>query len=166
MSARRRENVAAAPNLRDVSSNNGNGKKAIPPLSPRDKKIIESLLQGKSETTTGVDFGISRERVNQIKHSPGALAFMSAWAHSGRLEVYGMGIHIIRERLRKMMEFGADQIIDWDSLIKLVKAVEPKQEHDASAYEWLHGEAERIAEEMNLSPEGRAKVLALVRESA
>jgi len=165
MSAQRRENIDAAPVLRDVSIDKSKQRKAIPPLSARDKKIIECLLQGKTETATGEQFGITRQRVNEIKHLPGAIAYMAAWANAARSETYGMVIHIIRDRIKNAIQHGTDYV-DWESLIKLVKVLEPKQEHDASAYEWLHGEAERIAEEMNLSPEGRAKVLALVRESA
>lgn len=165
MSARTREKSTTPPQLRDVSIDMHNRPKPIPPLSARDKKIIEALLMGKSESVAGKEFGISQPRVNAIKHLPGALAYMSAWALNGRAETYGMVIYVIRDRIKNALLHGTDYV-DWDSLIKLVKVLEPKQEHDASAYEWLHGEAERIAEEMNLSPEGRAKVLALVRESS
>lgn len=151
------------PDMR--SQGNDRQGKASAALSPRDKKIVERLLEGKSEREVGKEFDLSQQRINEIKHTPAAFSYMASWTASGRLEVYGMAIYIIRDRLRRMMEFGTDSI-DWESLIKLVKAVEPKELPDQSAYEFLHSEAERIADEMNLTPEGRAKLLQFTREAA
>lgn len=155
----------AAPNLRDMPGGGVNKAKPPAPLSARDKKIIESLLMGKTESAAGAEFGISRQRVNDIKHTPAALAYMAAWAVTARHETYGMVVYIIRDRLKNAILSGTDYV-DWESLVKLVKALEPKEMPDVSAYEFLHAEAERIAEETNLTPEGKAKLLQFVRESA
>lgn len=155
------------PDLKGLPGGIGvnNNRKVIPPLSPRDRKILDRLLEGKTEKTVGLEFDLTQQRINEIKHSPAALGYMANWALNARTETYGMVIYVIRDRLKKAIEYGTDHI-DWESLVKLVKVLEPKDSPDLSAYEFLHAEAERLADEMGMTDEARDKMLQFVRESA
>lgn len=133
-------------------------------ISARDRAILDRLLKGHTEAEIAVDFKMTQARVNQIRHTPAALSYVTSKAGTKRGEINALALNLIHDRIIEAIRMNYP--IALEDLIKIAKLTEPKQEMNASALEMLHAEAERIADEHAMNPETRRQFIQWVRNTA
>jgi hypothetical protein len=133
-------------------------------LSARDQRILDALLSGQTESAVAAQFGLTQPRISQIKHTTAALRYVVAKGHAARTEVYAIAIGLIHARLLDAVR--GDISLDLDTLIKIAKISEPKQDYGQCTFEFLYAEAIRIADEYEMVPATRAQFLGFVARSA
>ncbi len=114
------------------------------PLSARDKEILDLLIAGKTEAEVAAQFGITQPRVNQIRHTPPALAYLVRQGGAAKLWLYNK----TGAELLARLDWGGVKMID---LIAIWKAAMPQEltvKHDEAEVERA---AERLAREAGIT---------------
>jgi hypothetical protein len=112
------------------------------PLSPRDRAVLDLLIDGKSETEVAAQFDISQPRVSQIRHSPAATAYLGRRGAALKPFLHNLaGAEIARR-----FSWG---LIRFPDLVALYKATMPN-EPQRLIVEQVREEAEKLAAELGL----------------
>ena len=128
------------------------------PLCERDRAILDALLVGETQEAVAAAHGISRPRVSQIRNSPAGVAYLRQHARDGKLDLQ---IWTGAELVRRLEHAGAIPLVELIALYKATMPAEPQlHTHE---YRTM---AERIADEMNLSGESRARLVDYAKEKA
>ena len=128
------------------------------PLSERDRAILDALLAGETQEAVAAANGLSQARVSQIRNSPAGVAYLRQHAGDARLVLH---LRAGAELGRHLEDAASIPLADLIALYKATTPTEP-QIHAHEAVD----RAERIAAEMGLSPEGRARLVTYAKERA
>lgn len=130
-------------------------------LSKRDKEIIDYLCEGRSSEEAAIKFRLTQPRISQIKRSAAGLQYLGTIAQPERIAVHNIALIMLRERLELVRQSGYS--VKLETLLAIIKALEPKDSAPSSTVDMLHEEANRIADEMGMPEEDRGKLLQFVR---
>ena len=129
-----------------------------PPLSERDRAILDALLAGETQAAVAAAHGLTQARVSQIRTSPTGAAYLRQHARDAGLALHLWAGAELGRRLGHAAQIGTADLI---ALYKATMPVEPQLHlHD------YRTRAERIANELGLSGEARTRLLNYARERA
>jgi hypothetical protein len=133
-------------------------------LSARDRALLEFLATAREDgrphtiTEAAAAFGITHQRVSQIRHSPPGQKYLLLRAGRGRLDLH---LWTLGELRRRVEHAAAIPLADLLALFKATMPAEPiLHVHE------VRGHAERIADELGLTGEARRKLIHYALERA
>jgi DNA-binding CsgD family transcriptional regulator len=120
------------------------------PLSPRDRAICDAFLSGTSRKELAAQHGITLARIGQILNAPHAVAYLLQRGNHTKAHLFArVGAEILSRT-----EWGGVRLAD---LLAVWKAAMP-QEVTVNTPD-LRTHAERVAEELGLDADARARLI-------